>query len=149
MLCTSQSSSALYGDYFSTHLSQLVSQMRVAFSIQLEAIPPYMHHLNPYAEGLMRILKTGCIRRLPALVGKTIHNKIVKEPREYWPFAMEHKVQSYTHIRTGTVHVPPRHDACTRPGLMPHHSRGGLEHAGCQLKAPSPSMYVGRGSSSP
>ena len=41
--------SALYGDYFSTHLSQLVSQMRVAFSIQLEAIPPYMHHLNPYA----------------------------------------------------------------------------------------------------
>ena len=87
--------SHLYGDYFSTHLSHLVAQMRISLGIQLEAIPPYMHHLNPYAEGLMRILKIGCVRRLPSLVGKVIYNEVVKEARCYWPWAMEHKVQSY------------------------------------------------------
>ena len=85
----------IYGDYFSTHLSGLVAQMRINLGIELEVIPPYMHHLNPYAEGLMRILKTGCIRRLPALVGKEIFNEVVTAPREFWPWAMEHKVQSY------------------------------------------------------
>ena len=79
----------------STHLSSLVSQMRISLGIQLEAIPPYMHHLNPYAEGLMRILKVGCVRRLPALVGKRIYSETITEPREFWPWAMEHKVQSY------------------------------------------------------
>ena len=68
--------SHLYGDYFSTHLSHLVAQMRISFGIQLEVMPPYMHHLNPYAEGLMRILKIGCIRRLPSLVGKVIYNEV-------------------------------------------------------------------------
>ena len=69
--------------------------MRINLGIELEVIPPYMHHLNPYAEGLMRILKTGCIRRLPALVGKEIFNEVVTAPREFWPWAMEHKVQTY------------------------------------------------------
>jgi hypothetical protein len=87
--------SHLYGDYFSTHLSHLVAQMRISFGIQLEVMPPYMHHLNPYAEGLMRILKIGCIRRLPSLVGKVIYNEVVKEARAFWPWAMEHKVQTY------------------------------------------------------
>ena len=67
----------LYGDYFSTYLSNTVAQLRIQLNITLTSTPPYMHHLNPYAEGLMRILKTGVIRRLPNLRGCVIHNKVV------------------------------------------------------------------------
>ena len=85
----------LYGDYFSTHLSMTVTQLRAQTGITFTSAPPHMHHLNPYAEGLMRILKIGCVRRLPALVGKRIYSETITEPREFWPWAMEHKVQSY------------------------------------------------------
>ena len=99
---------ALYGDYFSTHLSTMVAQFRISFGIEMESIPPYMHHLNPYAEGLMRILKKACIRRLPALKGKVIFDEVVgsrgaSDETAYWPWAMEHFVQGYNKAPNETV----------------------------------------------
>ena len=94
----------LYGDYFSTFLDRSsIAVLRAQLGVEFESVPPYLHQRNPYAEGIIRIIKIGTRARLGKLVGKVINGEIIRDAAVYFNFAMEHKAQSLNSTPSTTL----------------------------------------------
>ena len=95
----------LYGDYFSTHRdTNTFGALREELSISMEVTPGYLHHLNPYVEGYIRIVKSDTRPRLKSLIGQRINDTIVKDASPWWDLAMEHVRQDSDYRPSHTLY---------------------------------------------
>ena len=96
--------------------------------IQLEVVPPCVHHLNGHAEEMVHSQTKGMRVRLPSLKGVDVKGVPVRDYYDYeryWVFANEHMIQcqnnsNYSSLEQLHGHpIAPRQAFFNDPGIKP------------------------------
>ena len=124
-MTTGNNAKAFYSDYATSYMSDRVTDYLAHNKIQLEVVPPYVHHLNGHAEEMVHSQTKGMRVRLPSLKGVDVKGVPVRDYERYWVFANEHMIQCHNNSNYSSLErlhghpITPRQAFFSDPGIKP------------------------------
>ena len=124
-MTTGNNAKAFYSDYATSYMSDRVTDYLAHNKIQLEVVPPYVHHLNGHAEEMVHSQTKGMRVRLPSLKGVGVKGVPVRDYERYWVFANEHMIQCHNNSNYSSLErlhghpITPRQAFFSDPGIKP------------------------------